>query len=102
MDLGSGVQNKVLQAMAQGAATLLTPAAAEALPGAEAAGACVVAPLPHYAEALAALRADPARRARIGALAREWVAAHHHVRVALAPYRALAASMLGPRGATTR
>lgn len=69
---GSGIQNKILQALAHGCCVLTTPVGAEGLD--RDSGAFVVAsPGGDFAKATENLLADPHLRAQIGATAREYV-----------------------------
>ncbi len=71
---GSGIQNKILQAMAHGCCVLTTPIGADGLD--TSAGAFAVAVPDGFAAAAAALLADPARRAAIGESGRAYVESH--------------------------
>ena len=78
MRLSRGLQNKVLEAMAMAKAVVAAPpalAALAAVPGRDL--LCADAPA-EWAEAVAGLLADPARRRELGTNARAFVERHHH------------------------
>jgi sugar transferase (PEP-CTERM/EpsH1 system associated) len=84
--LARGVQNKVLEALAMGKSTVVSPQALEGLaakPGAE----VVVASTPQeWVAAVAALLADPQRRQALGAAGRRYVERHHEWDHCLEPF----------------
>jgi glycosyltransferase involved in cell wall biosynthesis len=96
---GGGTRLKMLEAMAAGKAVVSTTIGAEGLaltPGRD----VVVADRPQeFAAAVRALRADPARAARLGRAARALVEARYRWEACLAPLERLYAS-LGRREAT--
>jgi sugar transferase (PEP-CTERM/EpsH1 system associated) len=78
MRLSRGLQNKVLEAMAMAKPVVAGPpalAALSAVPGRDL--LCAETPA-EWADALAGLLNDPARRRELGANARRFVEAHHH------------------------
>lgn len=74
---GGGIKNKLLEAAAMGKAVVCSPTALNGLRNPRAAGFALPRTPAEWAGALAALWADPARRATAGAAARAWVVAHH-------------------------
>ena len=78
MRLSRGLQNKVLEAMAMAKPVVAAPpalAALAAVPGRDL--LCANSPA-EWADAVAGLLGDPARRRELGASARRFVEAHHH------------------------
>lgn len=84
---GSGVKVKILEAMARGRPVLTTPVGAEGLPIESGVHAEVV-DLEQFVEAAAALMADPARRAAIGAAGLRLVREHNSFAAVEAQLRA--------------
>lgn len=82
---GSGIQNKILQAMAHGCCVLTTPIGAEGLDVAS--GAFAVAEPETFHAAAAELLADADRRAAYGRRAREYVAEHFSRRIIAGQFR---------------
>lgn len=72
----SGPKAKVVEALAHGVPVVTTPAGVEGIVlGPDAAP--MVCPAAHFADRVSALLRDPEQRARLGALGRDAVAAHH-------------------------
>lgn len=74
---GAGIQNKVLESLASGVATVITPAAAGALSGVEGRHYLARESDGDIAEAVVTLLRDEALRRRLAAEGREYVLAHH-------------------------
>lgn len=72
---GSGIQNKILQALAHGCCVVTTPIGAEGL-DAESGAFVVALPGKSFADAVTELLAAPDDRRRIGQRAREYAVAH--------------------------
>lgn len=72
---GSGIQNKILQALAHGCCVVTTPIGAEGL-DAESGAFVVARPGESFADAVTGLLAAPDDRRRIGQRAREYAIAH--------------------------
>jgi sugar transferase (PEP-CTERM/EpsH1 system associated) len=75
--ISRGVPNKVLEAMACGLPVVGTPVAFQALGSTEADGALVAGSNDAFAEEVARLLQDPARRRALGRAARLYVETHH-------------------------
>jgi len=73
--LAVGTQNKIIEPMACGAPVVTTPEAAAGMPAA-ARAALVVTPRESFIDAVAALAADPARRAALAEAGRAYVTTH--------------------------
>lgn len=74
---GSGIQNKILQAMAHCCCVVTTPIGAEGLEGAPQADALIVSePGEAFGRAVAELLANRDRRSAVGVRARDFVASH--------------------------
>ncbi|AOL94972.1 TIGR03087 family PEP-CTERM/XrtA system glycosyltransferase [Porphyrobacter sp. LM 6] len=88
--IARGVQNKVLEAMAMARPVVLTPEAATGIAAEDGAHWLVCPPDPQaMAARIAALLADPAAAAGLGAAARRFVLAHHGWDAMLAPLAGL-------------
>ncbi len=74
---GGGIKNKLLEAAAMGKPVVCSPTALNGLRNPRAAGFVLPRSPDEWAAGLAALWADPARRAAAGAAARAWVVANH-------------------------
>lgn len=74
---GGGMRVKVLEAMAAGRAVVATPLAVEGIAVTSGREVIVAADPDDFAEEVAALLRDPARRRRLGAAARAFVGRHH-------------------------
>jgi hypothetical protein len=91
----SGPKGKTLEALAHGLAVVTTAAGMEGItlvPGAQA----MVAPPGRFAAALAAVLGDPEARARLGALGRQSVLAHHEPQAAVRARLAAFDAAFGP------
>ncbi|QDU18820.1 glycosyltransferase family 4 protein [Urbifossiella limnaea] len=74
---GGGIKNKLLEAAAMGKPVVCSPTALNGLRRPEEAGFVLPRTPAEWAEGLAGLWADAAKRASAGAAARAWVVAHH-------------------------
>jgi len=74
---GAGIQNKVLEAMASGVATVMTPAAAQALAAVEGRDYLACHDDENFAAAILELLADERLRRRLGEAGRQYVLNHH-------------------------
>jgi glycosyltransferase involved in cell wall biosynthesis len=86
---GGGMRVKVLEALAAGKAVVATPLAVEGLDLAPGREALVAHDAAAFADAVALLVQEPARRARIAGTARAWAAAHLGWERSAAAYEAL-------------
>lgn len=86
-----GLQNKVLEALAQGKAVVASPQALEGLDVDDGVHACRAAGPAEWADAITGLLDDPARRERLGRAGRAYVESRHRWEDQLAPL----ASLLG-------
>ena len=86
MDSGTGIKNKLLEAMAAQAPCVATPLACQGL---SAPDLLVADSDDELAAAIVELLRDPARAARIGAAGREYVREHHDWDVVASAYEAL-------------
>jgi glycosyltransferase involved in cell wall biosynthesis len=75
--LGSGVKNRILEAMAMGKAVITTPLGARGLVAQPGRDLLTVLSEQRFADATIELLSDPSRRIAIGKAAREVVVAHH-------------------------
>jgi len=80
---GSGVQNKVLEALAAGSPAVVSPTAAASLGPRSAAGVVVAPPDVAFADAVVNLLGDPGRRDRLSSGGRRFAAEVHGPDVAL-------------------
>jgi glycosyltransferase involved in cell wall biosynthesis len=85
LEIGRGVQNKVLEAMAMALPVVLTPEAATGIGARDGAELVLATSDEDLAQACIALLADPARMQSIGSAARGYVVAHASWKAALAP-----------------
>jgi sugar transferase (PEP-CTERM/EpsH1 system associated) len=85
MRLSRGLQNKVLEALAMGKATVAAPPALAALAAQPGRDLLAASTADEWAEAVVGLLGDPARRAELGAAGRRFVEEHHHWDRCLAP-----------------
>ena len=92
---GSGVQNKVLESLAAGTPTVVSPTAAASLGPRSAAGVLVAPPDQAFVDAVCALLADPARRASMSAAGRRFAVDVHGPDVALGDFLALVSRLAG-------
>jgi glycosyltransferase involved in cell wall biosynthesis len=89
MESGTGIKNKLLEAMACGAAAVATPLAAQGLGARDAEQLLIAAAGDRFADAVVRLLRDAALRARLGAAAREHVLAHRSWTAVADAYEAL-------------
>jgi glycosyltransferase involved in cell wall biosynthesis len=90
METGTGIKNKLLEAMACGAACVATPLAAQGVGGEH---LLVAEPGVRFGEAVARLLRDPALRERLGTAARAYVLERHSWAAVAAAYEALYADI---------
>ena len=95
---GSGVQNKVLEALAAGAPAVISPTAAASLGPRSAAGVVVAPPDVAFAHAVSHLLADPTRRNHLSAAGRRFTAEVHGPQVALDGFLDLVRRLARPAG----
>ncbi len=77
MTLGTGIKNKLLEAMACGAPCVATPLACQGLTVRDDQQLLVAAPGAEFCGAVVRIMRDPALAERLGRSAREYVLAHH-------------------------
>jgi glycosyltransferase involved in cell wall biosynthesis len=95
---GSGVQNKVLESLAAGTPTVVSPTAAASL-GPRSAGGVVVAPPDlAFVDAVCALLGDPERRRRMSEQGRRFAIEVHGPDVALSEFLTLVSRLAGRSG----
>ena len=85
MRLSRGLQNKVLEALAMGTATVAAPPALAALGTEPGVHLLRAESADEWVAAVCGLLADPARRRELGAAGRRYVEAHHHWDTCLKP-----------------
>ena len=100
MESGTGIKNKLLEAMACGAAAVATPLAAQGLGARDGEHLLVAAPGDAFADAVVRLLRDGALRVRLGAAAREHVAAHRSWAAVALAHEALYAEIEREAGAS--
>ena len=100
MESGTGIKNKLLEAMACGAAAVATPLAAQGLDARDGEHLLVAEPGDAFADAVVRLLRDAGLRARLGAAAREHVAAHRSWGAVARAHEALYAEIVREAGAS--
>jgi glycosyltransferase involved in cell wall biosynthesis len=84
--IARGVQNKVLEAMAMGKATVASPQAMAGLRAEPGVHAMAASSPGEWTEAVVRLLGDAALRRRLGESGRRYVEEHHHWERCLAPF----------------
>lgn len=97
MRLSRGLQNKVLEALAMGKATVAAPPALAALAAEPGRHLLAAATADEWAAAVVGLLGDPRRRAELGAAGRRFVEDHHHWDRCLSPLVEKVAAACRPR-----
>jgi glycosyltransferase involved in cell wall biosynthesis len=89
MTSGTGIKNKLLEALATATPCVATPLACQGLAVRDGEQLVIAEPDGRFADAVAALLADPERRRALGAAGRAYVEAHHGWRAVVAAYERL-------------
>jgi glycosyltransferase involved in cell wall biosynthesis len=96
MDSGTGIKNKLLEAMAAGAPAVATPLACQGLAVRDGEHLRIAEDDDGVAAALARLLTDPAEGARLAAAARAYVSARHDWDAVVRAYQAVYAEIAAP------